>query len=85
MDVSLSIWPTGRLSYREKENLEPTPNRGGGEWGLSLRADSGAPLEARQMVSHRDLLMTRTLTIIDGLHVHPAVEPVLVPIWGEGP
>ena len=79
MDVSLSIWPTGRLSYREKENLEPTPNRGGGEWGLSLRADSGAPL------SHGDQLTTRTLAIIDGLHVHPAVGPVLVPIWGEGP
>lgn len=42
-------------------------------------------IEARQMVSHRDILTTRTLAISDDLCAHPATGPVLVPTCGDGP
>lgn len=42
-------------------------------------------LEARQTVSHGDVLTTRVSAIINSLHAHPALGPVLVAICREGP
>lgn len=54
--------------------------------GAELQVLTQEPLlEARQTVSHGDVLTTRVSAIISGLHAHPALRPVLVATCREGP